>query len=118
MTSGIAGDVTQCKILPKPPNLLGPALPVVEPSFILAINLMGLFPQSSYHNEHLLVVVDSCSKSVELFPLRTATTTTIANILTIEIFTRWGTTAYLISDQGPQFTSHFQCGVVHKLTTA
>ncbi|GAA6084432.1 protein turtle homolog B-like [Tachysurus ichikawai] len=45
------------------------------------------------------------SKSVEVFPLRSAKTHVIADILVKEIFTRWGTPTYLVSDRGPQFTS-------------
>lgn len=64
--------------------------PVVEPGHMLGIDLMGPFPRSSKLNEHLLVVVDYCSKWVELFPLRVAKTPQIARILVDEIFTRWG----------------------------
>ncbi|KAI4896129.1 hypothetical protein NFI96_026376, partial [Prochilodus magdalenae] len=41
-------------------------------------------------NEHLVVVVDYCSKWIELFPIRTAKAPQIANILVREIFTRVG----------------------------
>lgn len=98
--------------------------PVVEPGFMLGVDLMGPFPKSVKQNEHLLVVVDYCSKWVELFPLRVAKAPQIARILVEEVFTRWGTPAYLVSDRGAQFTSHLinsvckQWGVTQKLTTA
>lgn len=98
--------------------------PIVEPGYMLGVDLMGPFPKSVKQNEHLLVVVDYCSKWVELFPLRVAKTPQIARILVEEVFTRWGTPAYLVSDRGAQFTSHLlnlvckQWGVIQKLTTA
>lgn len=97
--------------------------PVVEPCHMLRVDLMGPFPKSVKQNKHLLVVVDYCSKWVELFPLRTAKAPQIARILVEEIFTRWGTPAYLVSDRGAQFTSHLlnlvckQWGMIQKLTT-
>ena len=71
-----------------------------------------------------MVVVDYCSKWVELFPIREAKSPKIASLLIEEIFTRWGTPKYLVSDRGAQFTSQLltqicqQWGVVQKLTTA
>ncbi len=59
---------------------------------------MGLFPKSAKQNEHLLVIVDYCSKWVELFPLRQAKSPQITRILVEEIFTRWGTPAFLVLD--------------------
>lgn len=70
------------------------------------------------------MVVDYCSKWVEMFPLRTAKTLQIAWVLVEEIFTRWGTPTYLVSDRGVQFTSQLlstvckQCGVIQNLTIA
>uniref|UniRef100_A0A8C1PDC5 Gypsy retrotransposon integrase-like protein 1 n=4 Tax=Cyprinus carpio TaxID=7962 RepID=A0A8C1PDC5_CYPCA len=111
---------------PTPSKLSGQlqSTPVVEPGFMLGIDLMGPFPKSSKQNEYLMVIVDYCSKWVEMFPLRSAKTPQIARILVEEIFTRWGTPAYLVSDRGTQFTSQLlsfvckQWGVVQKLTTA
>ncbi len=85
---------------------------------------MGPFLRSINLNEDLLVTVDYCSKWVEVFPLRSAKTPLITNILIKEIFTRWGVPAYLVSDRGPQFASHLlnatcrQWGAIQKLTTA
>lgn len=97
--------------------------PVVEPGHMLGIDLMGPFPKSQKQNEHLLVIVDYCSKWVELFPLRVAKAPQIARILVEEIFTRWGTPMYLVSDRGTQFTSQLitlvckQWNVVQKIAT-
>ncbi|CAM4600745.1 unnamed protein product [Leuciscus chuanchicus] len=107
-------------------KLAGPlqSTPVIEPGYMLGIDLMGPFPKSTRLNEYLLVVVDYCSKWVEMFPMRSAKTPFIANILIKDIFTRWGTPVYLVSDRGPQFTSQLlketckQWGVVQKLNTA
>ncbi len=91
---------------------------------MLGVDLMGPFPKSTRMNEYLLVVVDYCRKWVELFTMRSAKTPLIANTLVKDIFTRWGTPVYLISDRGPQFTSQLlnetckQWGVIQKLTTA
>ncbi|KAK3514007.1 hypothetical protein QTP70_001289 [Hemibagrus guttatus] len=97
--------------------------PVIEPGHMLGVDLMGPFPKSPKQNEHLLVMVDYCSKWVELFPLWVAKAPQIARIL-IEIFTRWGSPVCLVSDRGAQFTSNLinlvckQWGVIQKLTTA
>lgn len=98
--------------------------PIVEPGFMLGVDLMGPFPKSNKQHEYLLVVVDYFTKWVELFPLRTARASHIAKILIDEIFTRWGIPTYLVSDRGTQFTSHLidvvckQWGVIQKCTTA
>uniref|UniRef100_A0A8C2F2M0 Gypsy retrotransposon integrase-like protein 1 n=1 Tax=Cyprinus carpio TaxID=7962 RepID=A0A8C2F2M0_CYPCA len=97
--------------------------PVVEPGYMLGVDLMGPFPRSPRSNEFLLVFVDYCSKWVELFALWSAKTHLITNILVKEMFTRWGAPAYLVSDRGPQFTAQLlndtckRWGVVQKLTT-
>lgn len=118
--------VTCQQLKPQIQKLAGPlhSTPVVEPGSMLGLDLMGPFPKSSSQIEHLLVVVDYCSKWVELFPLRHARTPTIANILIKDIFTRWGTPVYLVSNWGPQFTSQLfhnickQWGVFQNCTMA
>lgn len=62
---------------------------VKDPGFMLGVDIMSPFPQSRKQNQYLLVIVDYCSKWVELFPLREAKAPKIATILT-EIFTRRG----------------------------
>lgn len=100
------------------------SVPVSEPGYMMGIDLMGPFPRSSKQNEYLLVIVDYFSKWVEMFPMRVAKAPNIAKILIEEIFTRWGTPTYLVSDRGKQFTSNLittickQWKVVQRLTTA
>lgn len=62
-------------------------MPVLEPRYMLGMDIMGPFPRSTRQNEYLLVVVDYFSKWVEVFPMRAAKATTIVHILIEEIFT-------------------------------
>ncbi|XP_073808802.1 adenosylhomocysteinase isoform X1 [Danio rerio] len=122
-----------CKICEKcqryKPTNLKPAgdlqsVPIVEPGYMLGMDIMGPFPRSSRQNEYLLVIVDYFTKWVEVFPMRTAKSNTIVRILIEEIFTRWGTPAFIVSDRGRQFTSNLldqlckQWQITPKLTTA
>ncbi len=111
------------------PTILKPAgglqsVPIVEPGYMLGMDIMGPFPRSTHQNQYLLVVVDYFSKWVEVFPMRSAKSTSIVRILIEEIFTRWGTPAFIVSDRGTQFTSNLldhlckQWQVTQKLTTA
>lgn len=56
--------------------------------------------------------------------MRSAKASTVVRILREEIFTRWGTPAFIVSDRGAQFTSKLldqlckQWQVTKKLTTA
>ncbi|RXN25828.1 pancreatic alpha-amylase-like protein [Labeo rohita] len=120
-------ECRKCQVY-KPTNLK-PAgslqsVPIVEPGFMLGMDIMGPFPRSTHQNEYLLVIVDYFSKWVEVFPMRNAKATTIVKILLEEIFTRWGTPAFIVSDRGTQFTSKLleqlckQWQVTQKLTTA
>ncbi|XP_073731162.1 retrovirus-related Pol polyprotein from transposon opus [Misgurnus anguillicaudatus] len=100
------------------------SVPIVEPGYMIGMDIMGPFPRSSRQNQYLLVIVDYFSKWVEIFPMRSAKSTIISRILIEEIFTRWGTPAYIVSDRGTQFTSNLlhqlckQWQVTQKLTTA
>ena len=97
---------------------------VKEPGEMLGVDFMGPFPLSKARNSVLMVVVDYYTKWVELFALKDAKTPKVCQILRNDIFTRWGVPAYLVSDRGPQFTSHLMSsmcetwGVAQKLTTA
>jgi hypothetical protein len=90
---------------------------------ILAIDLMGPFPQTQRKNTQLLVVVDHFSKWVELFPLPKATAAAVARKLEQEAFCRFGAPRHLLSDNGRNLASNIMksvCktwGIKHKFTT-
>ncbi|CAF1444117.1 unnamed protein product [Rotaria sp. Silwood1] len=76
---------------------------VREPWHTIGVDIMGPFPITQRQKQYLLVVVDYFTRWVELFPLRTTTSSDIANILVNEIICRWGCPTYILSDNGPQF---------------
>ena len=79
---------------------------VNEPWHTIGIDLMGPFPTTIRQKRFLLVIVDYFTRWVELFPLKSTTSTDIANVLSNEIFARYGLPRYIVSDNGPQFVSN------------
>lgn len=76
-----------------------------EPWHTIGMDIMGPFPTTAKQKRFLLVVVDYFTRWVELFPMNSTTSTSIANILTNEVFARYGFPKYILSDNGPQFVS-------------
>lgn len=72
---------------------------------VLAMDLMGPLPTTSKQNTQLLVVVDHFSKWIEIFPMRKATASKIAEIVEKEIFCRYGAPKSILSDNGSNFKS-------------
>ena len=89
-----------------------------EPWHTLHIDLCGPFPTG----ESLLVLVDACSRWPAVEILRTTTAPTIIHRLET-IFSQFGYPEEIVSDNGPQFTSHEfktflkSCGIKHRLIT-
>ena len=79
---------------------------VNEPWNTIGIDIMGPFPITVKGKRFLLVIVDYFTRWVEMFPLRTTTSVDIADVLTNEIFTRYGLPKFILSDNGPQFVSN------------
>jgi len=107
----------------KPPGKIQQTV-VNRPNELLGVDLMGPFPRSSHQHEYIMVVVDYYTRWVEIFPMRTATASSITRILRTEVLTRWGVPEYILSDRGSQFVSSIfqelcaQWKVMPKLTTA
>ena len=93
-----------------------------EPWHTIGMDIMGPFPTTATQKRFLLVVVDYFTRWIELFPMNSTTSMSIANILTNEVFSRYGFPKYILSDNGPQFVSdlfHNFCdtlGIEQKLT--
>jgi hypothetical protein len=68
-------------------------------------DLTGPFPTSAMGNNYLLVFKDQLTKWTEIVPLPNKTVATVADAL-IQITSRLGTPAVLISDRGTEFTAH------------
>jgi hypothetical protein len=70
----------------------------------VAIDLMDPNTRGSKGSTYLLVLVDTFTKWVELFPLRNCKAPGIISRLW-EVFCRWGFPKFIASDNGSQFTS-------------
>ena len=68
-------------------------------------DLTGPFPTSAMGNNYLLVFKDQLTKWTEIIPIPNKTVATVADAL-IQITSRLGTPAVLISDRGTEFTAH------------
>ncbi|CAF1350909.1 unnamed protein product [Rotaria sp. Silwood1] len=88
---------------------------VREPWHTIGVDIMGPFSITQRQKQYLLVVVDYFTRWVELFPLKTTTSSDIANILVNEIICRWGCPTYILSDNGPQFISELFTNICSSL---
>ncbi|CAF4231076.1 unnamed protein product [Rotaria sp. Silwood2] len=79
---------------------------VNEPWHTIGIDIMGPLPTTARQKRFLLVVVDYFTRWIELFPLKSTTSTDMANILMNEVFSRYGLPQHIVSDNGPQFVSN------------
>lgn len=76
-----------------------------RPWEIIYLDFIGPLPRSKSGFCFVLMVVDGFSKFVHVHPLRTATTRAAIKCIEEHIFLTYGTPRYLVSDNGPQFTS-------------
>jgi transposase InsO family protein len=87
------------------------------------IDFMGPFKNSNGF-EHILLMVDYVSKSVEAMPCRKASTEESIAMIKSMIFPRFGTPRILISDGGTHFTGKnlkkclSKLGIEHRISTA
>ena len=82
----------------------------------LHMDIIGPLHKSSEGHQYILVVVDSQSRWVEAWPLKSQTATEIARLLHDEIFCRYGPAVEIISDRGRNFLSklvHAVCELYH-----
>jgi transposase InsO family protein len=65
----------------------------------------GPLPEDENHNRHILIVIDSFSRWVELIPLKTIEAKEIAEKIYTECISRYGVFKTLVSDRGTSFLS-------------
>lgn len=80
---------------------------------VVAIDLFGPLPETADKNKWILIVEDTCSRWVELFALRNATSSDCAKALISEVFLRYGVPRRVVSDNGVQFISEVMQQVCH-----
>uniref|UniRef100_T1J9U1 RNA-directed DNA polymerase n=1 Tax=Strigamia maritima TaxID=126957 RepID=T1J9U1_STRMM len=93
----------------KPPNKRPRAAPyqpqsMAYPWETICVDLMGPKPTAYGQMKWILVIIDQCTKYVELFPLATVSSTIIVQKIN-EVACRWGHPSKIISDNGKQFVS-------------
>ncbi|KAF4514126.1 UNVERIFIED_CONTAM: hypothetical protein B566_EDAN019138 [Ephemera danica] len=72
----------------------------------VALDYVGPMVRTKKGNRVILVLTDVYTKWVELFPLRDATAELLVKTMRDQVLTRYGAFCFVISDNGPQFTSH------------
>ena len=75
------------------------------PLQIVAMDIVGPFPESQTGNTHILVVADYFTKWMEAYPLPNQEAATVAKKLVDEFFFRFSPPEQLHSDQGRNFES-------------
>ena len=80
-------------------------LPVVNVFERIHLDIVGPLHKTNDGFEYILVCVDSFSRWVEAFPLRTQAASEIARILYDEIFCRYGAPVAIVTDRGQNFLS-------------
>ena len=92
------------------------------PTQIMAVDLVGPFPESDSGNSYIMVVGDYFSHWMEAFPIPNQEASTVAERLVDEVFLRFSAPEQLHSDQGRQFESKLMAEVckllqIHKTRT-
>lgn len=70
------------------------------------IDLIGNFPLSTRFNQYSLVLLDSCTSFIWIFPIRNCTSKIITNVLEKYVFNAFSYPRKIISDNGSYFRSH------------
>ena len=72
---------------------------------LVAMDILGPFPESEAGNSYILVVTDYFTRWTEAYPIPNQEATTVAKKLTDEFFFRFSPPEQLHSDQGRNFES-------------
>jgi len=97
---------------------------ILNPFDMCITDVLGPLPPDKNGNKYLLVRCDSTSLWPEAFPMRSCDTQTTAEIIFSNIFCRFGTPTYIVSDRCTNYTSQLMqalsklCHVEHCFSTA
>ena len=79
-------------------------LPVGDIFTRFHIDILGPLPETQYKEKYVLVIVDSFTKWVEAYPLKSQSSIEIKNCL-FDTFARYGAPSHIVSDRGANFLS-------------
>ena len=79
---------------------------VNEPWHTIGLDIIGPLPTTARQKRFILVVVDYFTRWIELFPLKSTTSINMANTLINQVFSRYGLSKHIVSDNGSQFVSN------------
>ena len=88
------------------------------------MDLLGPLPKNAHGNQHVSFITNRFTKLTRSIPLRTATTSVVANAFLNNCFYVYGAPRYVLTGNGPQFAAKFfdaiyaLLGVRHYLTTS
>ena len=83
----------------------------------IAMDLIGKLPTTSKGNKYALTVIDLFSNYLIVVPLQDKTAEAVINAYTLHIFTRFGASKFILSDNGKEFKNHILQEVCNKLNT-
>ena len=86
------------------------------PTQIMAVDIVGPFPESDQGNSYIMVVGDYFSRWMGAIPIPNQEASTVADRLVDEVFLRFSAPEQLHSDQGCQFESQLiqeVCKLLH-----
>jgi len=90
-------------ILPRQAEMQTPQ--VGQPWQRVSIDITRPHPRSVKGNVYILTLIDHFSKWGEAFPIPNHTAATVARVLVIHVFSRFGAPEQILSDQGSEFQS-------------
>jgi hypothetical protein len=77
--------------------------PVGEPWERVSVDITGPHPRSSKGNQYMITLVDHFSKWAEAIAVPNHTAITVARVLVMQIFSRFGAPKQLLTDRGREF---------------
>ena len=94
------------------------SIKVGSPMQLVAVDLLGPLPETQDGNNYILVVADYFTRWTETFPVPNQEASTVARVLTNEVFFRFSPSKQLHSDQGKQIESELLAEVCKLLGIA
>jgi hypothetical protein len=114
LSNEVAREVRQCAACDRVKASFNAKHPTLQPLPIKGLfyrwglDFAGPLPKSRQGNQYVLIPVEHFSKHIVLVPTRDKEPSTVAEVFTREVLTRFGGCAEVVTDQGGEFGGEFQ----------